>query len=206
MSIDKKTIHFITVSVFLMLSAPLLTGCDNAVPGPDEMNKRYEAMLAATEPPMSANFAPNGVEERAALDRVEQYFLNMSVESVLADTAKVYAPDGVLYDNFDVIEGLDGIRDYFEVSVSKSDELKVEFLQTSRAGVDYFVRWRMTIRSDAINDGLPMVSYGVSQFRFDSEGRLLMHRDFWDASTGFFEFLPGLAGLLQYVKSKLIEH
>ncbi|MGI9291109.1 MAG: nuclear transport factor 2 family protein [Gammaproteobacteria bacterium] len=191
----------------LLLAGLLISACDGAnVPGPAEMNERYEAVLEATQPPVSANFVPNGIEERTALARVEQYFLTMSGESVRTDTASVYAPTGVLYDNFDVIEGVDGIRDYFELSVSKSDELKVEFLQTSRTGVDYFVRWRMTIRSDALNDGEPMVSYGVSQFRFDNEGRLLMHRDFWDASTGFFEYLPGLAGLLQSVKAKLIEH
>lgn len=191
----------------LMLAALLVAGCDNAdILGPEGMNERYEALLVATEPPVAANFVPNGVEERTALGNTENYFRDMKIASIETDTALVYAPNGALYDNFGIIEGADAIRDYFKHSLTSADALRVEFLQTSRSGVDYYVRWRMTIVAPALNDGEPMVSYGVSQFRFDNQGRILLHRDFWDAGTGFYEFLPGVKRLLRTIRAKLIDH
>jgi hypothetical protein len=85
--------------------------------------------------------------------------------------------------------------------MARVQALQVEFLDVARSGPDYFVRWRMTVRSERLNGGEPMVSYGVTHFRFDAAGRILLHKDFWDAGTGLHEYLPGIGSLLRGVRA-----
>jgi hypothetical protein len=46
-----------------------------------------------------------------------------------------------------------------------------------------------------------MVSYGVTHFRFDEAGRVLLHKDFWDAGTGLHEYVPGVGALVRRVRA-----
>ena len=151
---------------------------------PDDLNQAYESALAATDAPVAALLPAGSHAEQRALERLENYFAAMTVDSVAADTLDVYAADAWLYDNLAIVQGAPAIRDYFVHSAGATRSMRVEFLQTLRDGIDYFVRWKMTIDAPGLADGSPMVSYGMTQFRFDADGRVLLHRDFWDAATG----------------------
>ena len=191
----------------IVATCVLLAGCARtAGPTPAQMNEEYEQVLALTAPPRSVAFAPASPEEQVALARLESYFSAMTPASVRDQTAAVYAPDAWLYDNLAIVSGAEAIEQYFAGSVADTRALSVEFLQVIHDGPDYFVRWRMSVEADALNDGQPMVSYGMTQFRFDGEGRVLVHRDFWDAATGLYEYLPGLGGVLRSVRSRLADH
>jgi len=183
-----------------------LAGCAPAeAPDAADLNRAYEEALRATAPPASVMFEVDGVRERAVMRRLEYYFAGMTPLSVEEQTAAVYAPTAILYDNLAVINGLPAIQGYFAKAASDVDGLQVEFLQVARADVDYFVRWRMTIESARLA-AEPLVSYGVTQFRFDNEGRVLLHRDFWDAATGLYEYLPGIGGAIAGLRHRLAEH
>jgi steroid delta-isomerase len=190
-----------------ILTSVLLAGCARtAGPTAAEMNAAYEQVLEVTAPPKSAVFVPASPEEQAALARLESYFASMTPASVRDQTAVVYAPDAWLYDNLAIVSGADAIEKYFTGSVADTRALSVEFLQVIHDGPDYFVRWRMSVEAEALNDGQPMVSYGMTQFRFDGQGRVLVHRDFWDAATGLYEYLPGFGGILRSLRSRLADH
>jgi hypothetical protein len=125
---------------------------------------------------------------------------------VQAQTATVYAPEAWLYDNLAIVSGAEAIEAYFLGSLANARGLSVEFLQVTRDGPDYFIRWRMSVDVASLNDGQPMVSYGMTQFRFDPQGRVLVHRDFWDAATGLYEYLPGFGGLVRRARGALASH
>jgi hypothetical protein len=59
----------------------------------------------------------------------------------------------------------------------------------------------MRVEHDALAGGKPVLSYGVTQFRFDKEGRVLLHKDFWDSGTGLYEQLPVLGGILGRIRA-----
>jgi hypothetical protein len=170
------------------------------------MASAYEEILVLTAPPKSAVFESDSVEEQAALARLKAYFATMSAESVRDQTAAVYAIDAWLYDNLAIVSGAPAIEKYFAKAAADVRVLSVDFLQVTRDGPDYFIRWRMSVEADALNDGEPIVSYGITQFRFDEQGRVLVHRDFWDAATGLYEYIPGLGGLIRSVRSRLAGH
>jgi steroid delta-isomerase len=189
---------------FLLVGMILtLTACsDPAVMSPAELNRDYERVLEQTDQE-AVVFKAGEAAEQAALSLLERYFADMTRESVTELTARVYAPNAWLYDNLGIIKGADAVEAYFVQSLDNADAISVEFLQTSVAAPDYFVRWRMTIATDSLNNGEPLVSYGMSQFRFDAQGRVLVHRDFWDAGTGIYEYLPVLGGLVKRARGML---
>ncbi len=194
------------VKYIIIISTLWLSACANPnVETADELNARYEEALLRTAS-ASAAFTANSAAEKDVLARLEAYFAVMTPESVSAQTPAVYAADAFLYDNVAAVQGVDAIQNYLFKAAQDVEELRVEFLQVARADRDYYIRWKMIIRSDALASGSPLVSYGVTQFRFDSEGRVLVHRDFWDASTGLYEHLPVVGGWMQRVRGALGGH
>lgn len=183
------------------LAVLLLAGCGQLAPqSADDLNASYLAALERHSPPVAAVFAPGDPAEAAALDRLAGYFANLSEATARAHTASVYAPDAYLNDNLAYVQGAPAIEDYFAHAAARVDAFTVEFLDVARSGPDYYVRWSMTITSARLNGGQPMVSFGVTQFRFDAQGRVLVHKDFWDAGTGLYEYLPGVGGLIRRIR------
>jgi hypothetical protein len=43
----------------------------------------------------------------------------------------------------------------------------------------------------------------MTLLRFDKQGRVVLHQDFWDSSAGFYEHLPVLGGVMRWIKSKI---
>jgi hypothetical protein len=164
-----------------------------------ELNDSYDRALARTA--AAAVELPGGeAGEQAAMARAEGFFADMRAEAIRARAAETYAPDAYLNDNLVAIEGAGPIGEYFSHTAGRLRSLRVSFLNVTHAGPDYFVRWRMTVESERLNGGAPMVSYGMTHFRFDASGRILLHKDFWDAGTGLYEYLPGLGPVLRRVR------
>lgn len=188
-------------AVLGMLSAGL-TACGRSVgPGAPELLRAYDAALERTASSAVA-FVPDSEQEARVLQRLAAYFAPLTAESARAQTVVVYAPNAWLFDNLAVVEGRQNIEDYFVKATTEAESLSVDFLQVARADRDYFIRWKMSINSKALSSD-PIVSYGITQFRFDADGRVLVHRDFWDAATGLYEYLPGIGGWMERLRNTL---
>ncbi len=61
----------------------------------------------------------------------------------------------------------------------------------------------MDIRFKNYNQGRIARSVGISHLRFDTEGKIILHKDFWDAAGGLYEYLPVLGGVMRWIKSRL---
>ena len=53
------------------------------------------------------------------------------------------------------------------------------------------------------NDGKVARSVGISHLRFDGDGKIVLHRDYWDAAGGLYEYLPVVGGLIRWIKGRL---
>lgn len=178
--------------------AVVVAGCGAAPTSLTELNTSYEQALERTAP---LSVMLDSDAERRAFDRLQQYFTAMSAASVRDLTATVYAPGAYLNDTLVGIDGAERIQAYFAHTVEKADQLTVEFLDRAPADADWFVRWRMTVVAGGLNDGKPVITYGVSQLRFDADGRVLLHKDFWDSGTGLYEQLPVVGWIVRRVRA-----
>jgi hypothetical protein len=69
------------------------------------------------------------------------------------------------------------------------------------SGRNVYVRWTMDVRFKGAEE--PVRTVGMTLLRFDAEGRAVLHQDFWDPAAGFYEHLPGVGGILRWIKSKI---
>ncbi len=185
---------------FVVVLAALLAACGRPpVPLPD-LNASYERALARTAP-LAVSGEPGSEAQQAAFDRLQAYFTNMTAASVQAQTAMVYAPEAYLNDTLVGIDGAARIQAYFSHTMQETRVLNVRFLDRAWNGIDCFVRWEMRVEHGSLAGGQPVLSYGVTQFRFDREGRVLLHKDFWDAGTGLYEQLPVLGRIVGRVRA-----
>ena len=186
------------ISVLVLFAA----GC-GAPPTPlTALNASYESALTRTES-LAATLAPGSEAEVRAFGNLQRYFDAMTPDSVRELTAVVYAPEGYLNDTLVGITGVGRIEAYFGDTVTKAKQLEVRFLERAPVGIDWYVRWRMKVVVDGVNDGGPVISYGVTQFRFDADGRVLLHKDFWDSGTGLYEHLPVLGPVVGRVRAAI---
>jgi len=177
----------------------LVAACGTAPTTLADLNASYERALERTAP-LAATLEPGSPAESRAFANVQRYFTGMTAESVRELTSVVYAPEGYLNDTLVGIDGAARIEAYFSHTMERARLLNVEFLDRAPAGTDWYVRWRMTVAADGLNGGEEVVTYGVTQFRFDGDGRVLIHKDFWDSGTGLYEQLPVIGGAVRRVR------
>lgn len=163
----------------------------------------YKSILSKTDnrvPP-----AAGSADEVAALNRIRTYFRDINIDSVQDLTASTYATDAWLGDTLVIKDNGADIEQYFLETAKKADSVSVDFDSIVRDGNDYYLHWTMTIQSQKLNNAKPLVSVGMSHMRLDEQGRILMHQDFWDSSSGLFAHLPVIGSLTRALRN-LVAH
>ncbi len=140
-----------------------------------------------------------------ALARIHALYCNMTVEKVHRLAREVYAPGAYLNDSLKVVVGAEAIEEYLAASVAAAREIHFDFADTavSLEGPDYYLRWQMTLEKRVLNRGVPIRIPGMSHFRFDARGRVLVQRDYWNTGSALYERLPLLGWLIRWVRSRV---
>ena len=55
---------------------------------------------------------------------------------------------------------------------------------------DYYLRWAMRIRFRRLRQAAIRTRSACRTWRFDADGRVIFHRDFWNAAEGLFQYVP----------------
>ena len=122
----------------------------------------------------------------------------------MARASEVYAPEAFLNDTLKTVRGAQAIEDYFLETARSLVYAKVEFDDTLRASDgSYYLRWRMRMESKVIKKGEEIRTIGMTHLRFDKEGRVLVHQDYWDSGRGVFEHIPVIGTGIRMVKKRL---
>lgn len=111
----------------------------------------------------------------------------------------VYAPDACFKDPFNEVVGVAAIRRIFAHMFATVESPR--FVVTCRIvqGAQAMLGWdfHLMLRGRAI------VVRGVSHVVFDADGRVCLHRDYWDPAEELYAHLPVLGGLMRLLRRKL---
>jgi limonene-1,2-epoxide hydrolase len=185
----------------LALLVLLVSGCQQHA-----REHPLDGMKAALQRTTAAHVGalePGSAAEQAALARFSDLVAEMSAERTSAMVPEVYADKVYFNDTLKEVQGAPALAAYFRRSLGGADQVHAQIVDVARSGTDYYVRWEMTIRFRKLADNEPTYSTGVSHLRFDGDGRIVFHQDYWDATAGFFQHVPVVGRLIGWVKGRL---
>lgn len=167
---------------------------------PDE---HYKAALKWTAP---SNFeVPEGGSAREAemLERVESLFTNYTEENLRDEVTEVYADKVYFRDAFKQFDRSSEIRDYFLHGLSSLNAAEFEFRRIIRSGDEFYIDWVMRLDFKKTPGGSWEESIGMTHMRFNSEGQVIFHQDYWDPTDIVYKRIPIAKQLINFVKKKM---
>lgn len=185
-----------------LMFAVLLSGCASRPVPLDPMSWHAES-LKATEAAAADSPASGSAAEKAAVEKFRGFFGDLREDLIKKDIRSVYAPEVRFNDTLKSIKGVDALEHYLVETARGVESCKVEIdeVLTSPSGV--YVRWHMDIRFKKFHKGTTQESIGMSHLRFDKEGRVVYHQDYWDSGANLFEKIPVLGAGIRAVKRRL---
>jgi hypothetical protein len=124
-------------------------------------------------------------------------------EYVRKNTSVVYAPDAYLNDTLVTHHGAEAIKAYFLKTAETMTSYKVTIDDTASSGNEHYVRWTMVFSAPKLNGGKPVESVGMSHVRFNGDGQIIMHQDYWDSGFSIYGQIPVLGGAIESIRRRL---
>ena len=132
------------------------------------------------------------------LDDLVGFFETLTPQS-LERFAEFYAADAWFKDPFNEVRGVTAIRRIFDHMFRQVENPC--FVVTERlAEVDRaMLVWEFRFS----RQGRPQIIRGASHLHFDAEGRVISHRDYWDAAEELYMTLPVIGWLMRRLRLML---
>ena len=142
--------------------------------------------------------------ERQGIERLKLFLSRIDAESVRNNTLSVYAPDAYLNDTLVSRRGSSNIQSYFLATVEAAESITANIEDVTRSADGfYYVRWTMDVRMKKVAAGETIRTLGITLVRFDDQGRVLIHQDYWDSAAGLWDHVPGLGRGIRWIKGRL---
>lgn len=117
----------------------------------------------------------------------------------LAEIDNFYAADAHFRDPFNDVCGVASIRAIFEHMFTVTQAPRFVFVEQLQQGNQAFVTWRFDCE---IKRRLWQIE-GSTYLVFGVDGRVVEHRDYWDAAEQLYEKLPLIGGVLRLLKRSM---
>lgn len=132
--------------------------------------------------------------------QVVRYFETLTRASLDTDLY-VYAEDARFKDPFNEVQGRSAIHAVFEHMFDTLIEPRFKVLEAITEGDQAFLTWDFSFRRQGSAE--PMVIHGGTHLRFAPDGRVAVHRDYWDAAEELYAKLPVLGALMRWLRKRL---
>jgi ketosteroid isomerase-like protein len=134
------------------------------------------------------------------IERIVSLFEGLKRED-LDRVAEAYTPDARFKDPFNEVQGTAAIRRVFEHMFVALNEPRFVIRDRVVQGDQCFLTWDFLFRMKRFNHGEQCIR-GGSHLLLAPDGRIQLHRDYWDAAEELYEKLPVLGGLMRWLKKR----
>ena len=119
----------------------------------------------------------------------------------VARLAQFYAPDAWFKDPFNDVHGVPAVQRVFAHMFEALDEPRFVVRGVIVQGDQCFLTWDFLFRLRRF-ERAPQTVRGGSHLRFDAQGRVEVHRDYWDVAEELYEKLPMIGALMRRLKRR----
>lgn len=124
-------------------------------------------------------------------------------EQSLDQLATLYAPDAHFVDPFNAVQGVEAIVQVFRHMFATLDSPRFVVTGSVAQGDQCFLLWDFRFRFRSFRTRVDQSVPGTSHLRFDDQGRICSHHDYWDAAHGLYETMPLLGGLMRWLRRRV---
>jgi ketosteroid isomerase-like protein len=134
------------------------------------------------------------------VQRIVMMFEGLSRDS-LPLLEQAYSEDARFKDPFNAVQGRAAIRAIFEHMYDNLDEPRFVVRDVVVQGPQCFLSWDFVFRMKRFNRE-PQTIHGGSHLHLAPDGRIVVHRDYWDAAEELYEKLPLVGTLMRWLKKR----
>lgn len=102
----------------------------------------------------------------------------------------LYADTLYFNDTLQTFHNREDLVDYIVRTGASLRESRVEIKHVIQDGPDVYVRWIMEFRTRVAGRDIHSHSIGMTHLRFNADGRIVLHQDFWDSGHALYAHLP----------------
>lgn len=124
--------------------------------------------------------------------------VSLNIHSIKA----VYDDDIQFEDCFHSINGISNLYDYFENLYSNVTFIEFSFLKHWCDDTSAVITWNMSYQHPKLNQGNLISVQGASELTF-FEGKIIKHRDYFDAGSMLYEHIPLLRRIILFLKNRM---
>ena len=121
--------------------------------------------------------------------------------AAVARLGELYAADARFKDPFNEVQGVPAIQRVFEHMFVALDGPRFVIREAVCEGDQCFLTWDFLFRMRSLRRDEQTVR-GSTHLRFAADGRIALHRDYWDVAEELYEKLPGLGALMRWLKRR----
>ncbi len=119
----------------------------------------------------------------------------------LARLDEIYTGDARFKDPFNAVQGVPAIRAVFEHMYATLDAPRFVIHDVVAQGDQCFLTWDFVFRMRRYNRDEQTVR-GGSHLKLAADGRIALHRDYWDVAEELYEKLPVVGSLMRWLKRR----
>lgn len=185
--------HLVLFAVLLLAS-----GCGYH-PHDAALHTEHDAALEAAR---ANTIEPGSATEAAAIQAFKDVFADFDVDILRGGITALYAEDAYFRDAFVELRGDQRIEDYFVASTEPVSACTFEIVDVAENDGNYYFRWIMTLSLNRYPDRPANVSHGLTHVRFNRDGEVSFHQDYWDSVALYNEF-PIIGPLLRTIRGMI---
>jgi len=134
------------------------------------------------------------------LPRLVQFYEQLRKPEDLKRLGTAYAPKARFKDPFNEVQGLPEIEAVFAPMFRTLSSPRFVVTSQMAQGDQAFLVW--DFRFQFKGEPAMQTIRGASHLRFDAQGLVVDHRDYWDAAEELYEKLPVLGGAMRWLKRR----
>jgi len=178
----------------------MLSACAGTGNQEDYTMQNYQHALDTTHPHTVGSPDPGSVTEQEAIALFKSFYAVFAEDSIRERTRTVYAENAYFRDGYKEVSGVDNIEAYFLKSADTIHECTFDIQDVAVHDGNYYFRWIMHLTTKRWKDE-PIKAVGMSHVRFDQDGRVTFHQDYWDTSI-IYEKVPVMGSVIRWIKKQ----
>jgi hypothetical protein len=119
----------------------------------------------------------------------------------LTRLGEFYAPQARFKDPFNEVQGVPAIKAVFDHMYAALNQPRFVVREAIVQGEQCFLVWDFLFRFKSYSSAEQCVR-GGSHLQYGPDGRITLHRDYWDTAEELYEKLPGVGMFMRWLKRR----